>query len=103
MSTPSRFLIATVIIGSIALANAPVHAGLATSPIGVRGPVCRGLATSPLGVTGPVARGLATSPLGVQSPVRGGPSHPGPVQAPRDQEPETFEEFLELMFGNGGW
>lgn len=115
MTTPTKLLVFVLVGGSIALFSTSVHAGLSSSPFGVQGPVCKGLATSPLGVISTECRGIATSPLGVQGrspqgirpPVQDGPGNGpwgvAPAGAPRNEEPRTFEEYLEMMFGNGAW
>ena len=113
MTTPTKVLVSVVVCTAFALFTVPVHAGLASSPLGVHGGVCKGIATSPMGVQGPVCRGIASSPLGVTSPqgIRppvqdgpvNGPMGIAPANTPRDREPRTFEEYLDMMFGNGAW
>ncbi len=115
MTTPKKLLVSVLVSGSIALFSVPVHGGLATSPLGVQSPVCKGIASSPLGVTSTVCRGIATSPMGVQGkssqgirpPVQDGPGNGpwgmAPGSVPRNEKPRTFEEYLEMMFGNGTW
>jgi len=88
MATTWKRLAAVLVGGLIALASIPAQAGLATSPFTFRGPA------GPAPIEPQAENNKYAENLAEQANL---------FQPPAEDEPLTFEEFLEMLFEFGAW